>query len=223
MHFSGPKAQDFDDVHALNRAFLELLRRDPWLGRRIDDLSAELAARLRSASRTQLERLAGTPFLLFSFRERDVRFWDNVHAGGPPHYDLFTARRAPSHAGARLIAAGLGFAWQLARQNPYALRLICGASLYWCERLSELPLVYLLDRATTRDDLLLLRSADDANLWRKLLWDGVSRREEVRVAAQLGALHMMLTRPDARRETEWSSAACRTRVPAVRIAHERKR
>ena len=218
MQYSGPKALDFDDVHALNRAFLTRLHDDPWLMRRLLGLRDDLATRLTALTPGQLERLAMAPFLLFSFRERDERFWDIVHAGEPPRYDLFAERSAPSAEVGRLIAAGLGFVWQLARRNPYVLRLICGASLHWCERLGDMPLLNVLDRASARDDLLALRSAHDANLWRKLLWSGVSRREEVRTAAHLCALHMMLTRPDPARVAEWSSAACRTRVPAAKFS-----
>lgn len=218
MQYPGPQLVDFDDVNALNRAFLTLLRRDSNAQQHLRGLRGDLAKHLLCLTPGQTERLATVPFLLFSLRERDRRFWDEVHAG-EPRRDLFSDKSMTIQT-SRLVAAGLGFIWQLARKNPYALRLICGASVHWCERLADQPLVRVLERATARDDVLTLRSAVDVNVWHKLLNGGVSRQERLRVAAQLSALHMMLTRPYKESATGWASAACRKRVPALSVADD---
>ena len=217
MHYPGPDRVDFDDVHALNQAFLALLRQEQRVARLVVGLRDDLSARFAALSERQAERLARAPFLLMSFRENDERFWDEVHAA-EPRYDLFA--ESPPTDSARLVAAGLGFAWQLARQNPYALRLVCGASLHWCERLSERPLVHILDCAAARDDILILRADADANLWSKLLFAGVSNVARLRAAAHLSSLQMLLTRTSDEPRVRWASAACRTRVPNLSIARD---
>ena len=218
MLYEGPQPIDFDDVSALNRTFLKQLQRVPDAERHLRGLREDLLCRLRSLSGNQLKRLARAPFLLFSFREHDRRFWDRVH-GDHPQADLLTGAR-PSMETGQLIAAGLGFVWQLARQNPYVLRLICGASVHWCERIAARPLVDVIERAAVYDDLMTLRCALDANIWSKLLFNGVSRCDDVRLAAQLSALQMMLTHANGEPATVWASAACRTRVPALRLTGE---
>ena len=219
MHYPGPELVNFDDVAALNRAFLELLGGESCAGQCLVDLRDDLAVRLRGLTPTELDRLAGTPFLLVSFREHDRVFWDRI-LDTEPRADLFAGTAAAGEA-SQVIAAGLSFVWQLARQNSYALRLVCGASLHWCERIAERPLVGILNRARSQDALLTLRSAADANLWRKLLYGGVSVCEDIRAAAHLGALQMMLTRSDSGMRPAWSSAACRTRVPSLGVVEDR--
>ena len=143
MSYPGPQSVDFDDVRALNRTFLKRLQEDPTLAGRAVQLREDLTRRLADLSPQQADRLAEAPFLLMSFRENDDRFWDDLYAADP-HRDLYEEPAAPDDT-SRLIAAGLGFAWQLARQNPYALRLVGGASLHWCERLGQRPLIQVLD------------------------------------------------------------------------------
>ncbi len=220
MPYKGPQAIDFNDVSALNRAFLKHLRCTPDADRHLRGLRDDLSCRLRSLSGGQLKRLASAPFLLLSFRERDRRFWDQVHAGDP-QADLLLDRRRSNQTG-QLIAAGLGFVWQLARQNPYVLRLVCGASVHWCERIAARPLVDVIERAAVSDDLLTLRCALEPNIWSKLLFNGVSRCDDVRLAAQLSALQMMLTQPNAEPAIVWASAACRARVPVFRVTEKNK-
>src|SRR5690606_36651652 len=86
MHFQGPSAADLENIASLNRGFLGLLARNPR--RCLAELREDLARSLRRLTPAQAERLAGAPFLLMSFRERDDRFWEAAfarHAG----QDLF--------------------------------------------------------------------------------------------------------------------------------------
>jgi hypothetical protein len=218
MEFEGPSAVDYDNVHSLNRAFLALLKRDPVCRRCLKGLPSRQAARLRALTDHQAARLARTPFLLFSLRVRVDRFWEPVFAD-PGNRDLFGAPPSTSDELGRLVAAGLGFVWQLAKHNPYAARLICGATLHWCEQLTERTFLHVLARAGMQPDILTVRAAADAELWDKLLCGGVSRENAVRRAAHISALQCVLTSA-VQPASRWAAAACATRPPALRVADD---
>lgn len=214
MDYRGPCRVDYDNVRALNEALLAYLASvpdDPALA----GLPTATAGRLATLTATERRRLAAAPFMLMSFRERDPGSWDGVlDAQGEP--DLF----AGSGDRLGLIAAGLGFVWQLARQNPYAARLICGASLHWCEALAEQTLCAVLAAAAVRDELLVLRAADRVRLWDLLLDAGVSRRGEIRRAAHISALHAILS--GAPVERQWQAAACPMHRPSLSVTANRE-
>src|SRR5690606_4643968 len=214
MDFLGPSAADYENVASLNRGFLALVPRAPR--RCLGGLREDLGARLRALTAVQAERLAAAPFLLMSFRERDERLWEAAFARQATP-DLFATRAADDLA--RLAAAGLGFLWQLARHNPFAARLVCGAGVHWCERLTELPFLHLFALAAGDEELLTVRAGQHSELWSKLLTDGSSHDAEVRRAAHITALQTVLTRAwlPAR---AWPAAACATRVPSLQVADD---
>lgn len=192
MEYPGPARTDFHNVRSLNGEFLQ------WLGRRsvaappLNELPADLAKRLAGLRLAERQRLAATPFLLFSFRERDDDFWSRLlRSSGAP--DLLAGASSSDDVELRLIASGLGFVWQLARQNAYVARLICGASLHWCEQLAEKTLVDVMNVAAVSPNLLKVRSAGNRPLWHKLLNSGIQAEREVRHAAHISALQCVLT------------------------------
>lgn len=217
MEFRGPGAADFENVQSLNRAFLKLLKHEPDTRKCLLGLPPALAACLASLSHSEAERLSGTPFLLLSFRERDDEFWEGIFAD-VSRRDLFAVPETPSDELGRLISAGLGFVWQLARQNPFAARLVCGASLHWCEQLTERTFFQVLATAGARADVLILRCANDAGLWAKLLASGISREKQVRRAAHISALQSVLTRASMPDRKRW--AACALKAPSMKVADE---
>lgn len=218
MEFMGPSGADYENVTSLNRGFLALVSRDPRARRALQALRPDLAERLVGLTALQAERLAAAPFMLMSFREQDDRFWEATFARHVTR-DLFASTpRAPDDPGC-LVSAGLGYLWQLARQNPYAARLICGASMHWCEQLTELPFLHLLTVAGLGYELLALRAASDGELWSKLLSSGISREQHVRRAAHITALQGVLTR-SSRPARQWQSAACAARVPSLQVADD---
>lgn len=217
MFFDGPETADYDNVTSLNAAFLELLRSSGAACRCVDHPPPKQLDRLRRLGRRQIDRLSRVPFLLFSFRERDDHYWDSL-LQATRERDLFAVPRHASDDRSCLIAAGLGFVWQLARRNPYAARLISGASVHWCELIGEHTFFHVLAAAGMRDDLLLLRAADKAELWEKLLRNGVSDRRAIRQAARISALQSVLTRTVSSRGA-WAAAACRARPAALRVAN----
>ena len=217
MEFSSPEPADFVNIQSLNQAFLNYLRK-PGSGKRLrQQLPPSLEQQLAGLTDLQIRRLAKTPFLLLSLRERDDAYWSGLFTEGQTA-DLFTPMQSSSDEAGPLIAATLGYLWQLSRRNPYAVRVACGASLNWCEHLSDCTLLHLLQRAAGRSDLLVLRLADNESLWRKLLCAGISSEKEVRVAAQHCALQTMLTYAHSTAYQRLQTAACRVPAPSLQVA-----
>ncbi len=215
MAFDGPEAVDYENVVSLNHAWLTLLQRDTELTRGLNGLTDTLQQRLTNLTRQQIARLAATPFLLFSFRESDDRYWTRILAVNPGR-DLFPV--ASGEDVDTLISAALGFVWQLAQRNPYSLRLICGATLYWTERIAEQTFFSLLDAVRSSGDVPVIRFAQQREFWHKLLDGGVSRESLARHAAQVSALQIMLTQPSGSRSQSWRLAARRSDVPQMQVA-----
>ena len=192
MDYRGPQQADYANVRALNGAFLRLVQRPPHTASLLAGLPPALRERSRQLTGLQRERLAGVPFLLFSFRELDGAYWEQLfHAQGPA--DLFAGAPLDEDL-SRLVAAGLGYLWQLARRNAYAARILCCASLHWCEQLAERPLLDIVSAASRRD-VLILRAPADACLWHKLLHVATSAERAVSDAAKVSALQRLLTSP----------------------------
>lgn len=217
MDFQGPTLADYENVRSLNIAFLKLLQNGNECARYLEGLPEELGRRLRRLSRREIGRLAATPFLLFSFRERDDGFWQKLLADERTR-DLFALPLKTTDDTGRLVSAGLGFVWQLAQRNPFAARLLCGASTHWCEQITERTIFHILAVAGHRSDLLVLRAQHDTEIWQKLLVDGLSNETETRHAAHISALQSVLTRLPA--PAAWSAAACASRNPALKVADE---
>ena len=215
MDFQGPTPADYDNLRSLNVAFLELVRKDAR--QYLDGLSTDLSRRLQRLSRREINWLAATPFLLFSFRERDDGFWQKL-LNEEKCQDLFTVPIRSTDETGRLVSAGLGFVWQLAIHNPFAARLFCGASTHWCEQITERTFFHILAVAGCRADLLVLRARHDNELWAKLLHGGLSQLAVARNAAHISALQYMLTRQPA--TAAWQAAACTSRNPALKVAED---
>jgi hypothetical protein len=217
MAFSGPEKSDYDNVASLNAAWLEILQRESRLRSGLTGLPDTLRLRITNLSKQQISRLAATPLLLFSFREGDDRYWARV-LDGSPERDLFVTSNTDDVD--TLISASLGFIWQLARRNPYALRLICGASVYWTECIAEQTFFGLLDAVRSTGDTPSARSVSQRELWQKLLSSGVSRERVSRHAAQVSALQAILTDPPEYRVENWPLAARVVKAPKLGVAEE---
>lgn len=215
MSYACPRASDFDELRALNVAFLRRLRAYPQGG--LDGLQAELALRISRLGDRQLERLAAVPMLLMSFREDDVALWE---PGQAREFGDDSGTLVPrDDESQRLLAAGLAFVWQLARRDPYSLRLFTGVTLHWCERVADQPFLSLLGLVNGHANLPVLRAARETSVWQKLLSHGVSPKRIVRDAAHLSSLQMRLTL-SGRTEARWASAACRVGAPSLVLRGE---
>ncbi len=221
MDYLGPEPADFINVQSLNDAFLRCLRISPGGASIRQQLTPALRLMIEGLTELHIRRLAAAPFLLFSLRERDAAYWrflsDDNRNG-----DLFAGARPPSDVRDIVIAA-LGFLWQLARRNPYAVRLISGATLNWCEQLAECTFLHLMQRGSARSDLLQLRFADNGDFWKKMLCAGLSSEQNVRSAAHLAAMQTLLTTESAEAAICVRAAACRAPALPLRVAEEVER
>jgi len=215
MAFNSPEEADYDNVASLNHTWLSLLQRDTDLGRGLAGLPEILRRRITNLSEQQVTRLASTPFLLFSFRESDDRHWTRVLSDQPDR-DLFAS--CESDDADTLVSAALGFVWQLAQRNPYALRLICGATLHWSERIAEMTFIGLLDAVRAAGVIPIIRFVHQHQFWRKLLDSGVSRGGLARQAAQMSALQAVLTDSAGGRQETWPIAARIANAPCLQVA-----
>lgn len=196
--YPGPSRDDYANVLALNKAFLN---------------------RLNNLKGPQKGRLAAAPFLLFSLRENDLDWWtaalaDNsqLQLGEPSSYDV------ADDCG--LQSASIGFLWQLAFRNPYAARIISGASIAWCEMLTGLPLVTVLERVAARSDLMASRLGGPDAVGAQLFAKGASSRQSIRCSSHFVALQLMLTSVRDERD-ERLSAACSMTAPRMKMDRRR--
>jgi hypothetical protein len=205
MDYQGLTTDDLSNINALNYTFLAAVSESR--AKRFSVVAA------RGMNLRERARLATVPFLLFSFREDEQDYWHRL-LDDNPQADLIDSSDRPERRIRELQAAGLGFLWQLARRNPYSVRLLCGAPVSWSEQLSRPTLIELLQRAAQRHDLLHLRFANDEVVWQRLLGSGLSVSKIARRASHHFALQVMLTRRRAGQQDGLSAAACAIRGTA---------
>ena len=219
MNYPSPNDADFAEIQSLNAAFLNLLSADSVTIRQASGLPPEMCRKISELPEERSRRLAEARFFLFSIRESDSDYWEGLHRGGNTR-SLFEGGASCAPDWARFMSAALGFIWQMARQNPYFLRLTCCASLHWAERIAEQPLVALIGRAANQQDLLRLRAGDDPCLWRRLLAASAEPDQTVRVALLNSVLQTLLVAPATPNTVNLRSAACRVDVPAASLSAE---
>lgn len=220
MHYRGPQPADFANVRALNSAYVDLLCRAlPASRPQLEELPPELQSACRKLTHAARARLAAAPFLLFSLQESDAEFWQRLLAQEATPDLLRDVITDPAETA--IVTAGLGFAWQLAHRDAYTARLLCGASLHWCEQIAEVPLVDLV-RAAALADVLSLRAADDTGLWRVLLIRATCRERALSDAARVSALQRVLTATRPAGSGAGRLAARRVNTP-LQVADRRSR
>ena len=181
MHYQGPSAADLDNIRALHRCFHGTLAASGHAGMPQADLSE-----------SQQLRLGRAPFLLFSFRETEEDFWENLLSKDRQLDLVCTAPRIDADT-RELQVAGLSFLWQLSCRNPYVVRLVTGAPISWCERVAELTLIDLLNRTSHRTDLVTPRFRHQEPIWQRLLTSGTSGKGALRNRSHRSVLQAMLT------------------------------
>lgn len=192
--YPGPGPDDYANVQALN---LEYIR-----------VTSDMKGPQRG-------RLAAAPFLLFSLREQELDWWDEA-LRDRSQGNLLEPDPQQSQALFCIQFAALSFLWHLGRRNPYAVRIISGAGVAWCERVTELPLLTLLDRIGARGDLIQSRIDRAATVADRLLGGGTSSRKTVRRSSQVAVLQTLLTHGQSDHGSRLRAAACSTSTP-VRI------
>lgn len=203
MDYEGLTRDDLANVQALNRAWLDFDKRQAGS----EDLSL-----------ARIDRLATTPFLLFSFREHDDALWRRL-LGDEPQGELLEATTTDNAELLGLQAAGLGFLWDLARRNPYVARVVSGATLNWCDGLAGTTLAELLGKVAHQLIVCPRFEPDDARLER-LFARGAGSDTALREATQIGVLQSLLTQGPDVRYGRLPAAACDLRWPHRKVADE---
>ena len=195
MEYEALTRDDLANVRAFNSAWLKL-QPDRGIEKGVPRLADK-----------RLERLAGTPFMLFSFREQDERLWRSLLGEGRQE-DLLAADSALSTELHALQSMGLAFLWELSRRNPYVARIVSGAPLRWCEQIAATTLLKVLDRTAY---CLVIEPRFDpvSSIHQRLLRRGGSPVRDRRVYAQISALQVLLTGTEQIRDRQLPAAACR--------------
>jgi hypothetical protein len=217
MDFQGPQAADLVNVYSLNLGFLGELKRSGNDHSGLARGSEPIAGKLMALTPARAARLAQCPFLIFSLAEAEDSRWASLF-GEEEQADLLDEFLRPPESTTRLVAASLGFLWELARRNPYAARLTTGASIGWCDALADCSPLRLVSFATSEAEILSPRLASNTFFWEKMLGAGTSKEKETRDAAQLCALQTILTQPRSERYGRLAAAACSMPRPAMRVA-----
>jgi hypothetical protein len=213
MDFRGPEPTDLADVRSINIAFLEYLSSSAGEAMR-RGMTGSLRPVIAALTEWQIQRLAAVPFLLLTLNESDDAHWRRI-LDDQPVRDLFTATPEPLDPLGRIVAAALTFQWQLARRNLYAARLVGGASLRWCEQLASCSLLRVLQFAAEQQERAAPRLAAHKVFWTRLLGAGLSAADDVRRAAHLSAMQVMLASVSAGEDRGLRSAACYASVPVL--------
>lgn len=203
MEFHGPAVVDLANVTALNERYLELRRQQP----------ADPLAGLPQAAR---QRLAASPFLLFSLREYDAARWERLFAAGD-QLELRDLHAEETEAARDLRVATVSVLWQLSRRNPFAARLVAAAPAHWCARLASTTLVDLITRVSRARDLVVPRFPEEEPIWSRLVSLAASADRNVRRAARLAALQDILTRDGPPDRARLAAAACRMRPASATL------
>ena len=204
MQYLGLSTDDLDNIRALNGCFLKTVPNAGYAG------SGGLSQKRLSES--QQARLGCAPFLLFSFRENEPDYWQQVLSGGP-QLQLLPSERPLDARTRDLQVSGLSFLWQLAGRNPYAVRIVSGAPPSWCEQVTALPVVTFLRRTRLRADMLVPRFCDQEAVWERLLKSGISPDAKLRAMSHQSALQAMLAGADPINQGQLQVAAASSPRP----------
>jgi len=221
MDFQGPDAADLDNVYALNCAYLDGLSRPLAVAPGTRSGTVSIIEKLTALSARKSNCLSQCPFLIYALPEAADRRWARLFSDDAQP-DLFDLTKDSPEGVCELAPATLGFLWELAKRNPYATRLVSGASLDWCERLAGSSPVRVFRFATDEPGLLSPRLPTHREFWSKLLGAGTSNDKEIRHSAHLTAMQTVLTIPAAEHYQRLPAAACRMSTPARRVAESDK-
>ena len=179
MEYEGLTRDHLANVEALNRGWLRCWRDS-------DAPAGNLTNRLR-------DRAATAPFLLFSFREQDDDLWNRL-LEKPRQPDLLDKPLRLDDELHAVQSNGLAFIWALAWRNPYAARIISGAPAGWCEKITSVTLMRVLESASGRS--LIRPRLETTSMMHKGF-------------AQIGAFQSMLTAAQPASAGRMKAAACR--------------
>ncbi len=133
MHFAGISSTEILAVRMLNKAYLQECRLADSLNASFGEaLGQTVSAAVRDAPPESLTRAAAMPFFLFDLSEL------TLPAPGEELQRELGLRSSESSRS--LMQLALGFAQDLGRRDPFALRVVSGCDNAWAQLLGELSL-----------------------------------------------------------------------------------
>lgn len=161
-----------DAVHGLNADYLELLAAEQRYGTCASQLQffpSRLHASFARLSDDERQRLARTPYALYSLRFEDERFWSQL--GEPTQQPIDVRYAGPRSAclQTQFCETALLQAYQTARTLPLAARLMYSMSESVRSQLASLPLWRIRRLAADHPSLLLPKWSTHACFWPDLL------------------------------------------------------
>ena len=161
-----------DAQHGLNADYLELLQAEQRYGTcsaQLQFLPSRLHARLAGLADIERQRLARTPYALYSLRFEDERFWTQLSEPAEHSLDVRYAGSRSTCLQTQFCETALLQAYQVARTMPLAARLMYSMREPVRERLAALPLWRIRRLAADHPSLLLPKWPTHACFWPDLL------------------------------------------------------
>lgn len=213
MHHQGLIEGHLEEVAALNAQYLALLlaRGAPAADPRLA-ADSPLLARMARLGEERLAELADCPFLLYTLGEDELI----------PQYRGFGRAEELADASRGLPALALmSLTWlrSLARRNPFAVRLIAGATEGWCVELAGAAPGALVNHARRAERWMRPRFAREGRFWEDAIAAIEERRGERLRAVRTAGLQRLLSRSaiaSAGEEATGDSAR-----PLLRVAEAR--
>ena len=159
-------------VHSLNLDYLELLAAEHELAGRAAQLQyfpPKLHPTFAELSQSQRERIASTPYALYSLCFEDVRFWRAACAPAKASLDVRYAASSSAWLQGPFCEVALIYAWQVASSHPLAARLVYSMTADVREILIDTPLWQIKRIANDYPGLLIPRWSRNAAFWPDLL------------------------------------------------------
>lgn len=159
-------------VHSLNLDYLELIAAEhevPGRAAQLQYFAPKLHPVLAGLSQAQRERIASTPYALYSLCFEDVRFWRAACAPAKAALDARYAASSSAWLQGPFCEVALIHAWQVASSNPLAARLIYSMTAEVREILIDTPLWQIKRIANDYPGLLIPRWSRNAAFWPDLL------------------------------------------------------
>lgn len=161
-----------DALHGLNADYLELLAAEQRFGTcsaQLQFLPSRLHASFARLSDTERQRIARTPYALYSLRLDDERLWSQLSEPAEQSLDVRYAGARSACLQTQFCETALLQAYQTARTMPLAARLMYSMREPMRERLAALPLWRIRRLAADHPSLLLPKWPTHACFWPDLL------------------------------------------------------
>lgn len=177
-----------DALHGLNADYLELLAAEHRYGTCASQLQffpSRLRASFALLSDGDRQRLARTPYALYSLRFDDERFWSQICELPQQPLDVRYAGSRSACLQTQFCETALLQAYQTARTLPLAARLMYSMNESVRSKLAALPLWRIRRLAADQPSLLMPKWSAHACFWPDLLSYGAAKDSAKLTTVQL--------------------------------------